>query len=95
MLGIQTMVTRRNAAGNVLWPEESITLEEAIRVYTLNGAYASFEERIKGTLEPGKLADVVVLETDLRSVQPEELGRVRVDYTIVGGRIVYARPGTA
>jgi predicted amidohydrolase YtcJ len=95
MLGIQTMVTRRNAAGNVLWPEESITLEEAIRVYTLNGAYASFEERIKGTLEPGKLADVVVLETDLRSVQPEELGRVRVDYTIVGGRIVYARPGAA
>jgi len=95
MLGIQTMVTRRNAAGNVLWPEESITLEEAIRVYTLNGAYASFEERIKGTLEPGKLADVVVLETDLRSVQPEELGRVRVDYTIVGGRIVYARPGVA
>lgn len=95
MLGIQTMVTRRNAAGQVLWPEECVTLDEAIRVYTANGAYASFEERAKGTLEPGKLADLAVLETDLRSVASEELGTVRVDYTIVDGRVAYVRPGAA
>ncbi|MDW8060080.1 MAG: amidohydrolase [Thermomicrobium sp.] len=93
MLGIQTMVTRRNAAGHTLWPEECIALEEAIRVYTANGAYASFEEQKKGTLEPGKLADLAVLETDLRSVAPAELGRVSVDCTIVDGRIAYVRPG--
>jgi len=93
LLGMQTMVTRKNAAGQALWPEECITLEEAIRVYTFNGAYASFTEREKGTLEPGKLADLVVLETDLRTVPPEALGQVRVDYTIVDGRLAYARPG--
>ncbi len=93
MLGIQTMVTRRNTAGQVLWPEECVTLEEAIRIYTVNGAYASFEEREKGTLEPGKLADLAVLETDLRGVAPEELSTVRVDYTIVDGRVSYVRPG--
>jgi len=95
MLGIQTMVTRRNAAGQVLWPEECVTLDEALRVYTVNGAYASFEERAKGTLEPGKLADLAVLETDLHSVAPEELSTVRVDYTIVDGRVAYVRPGAA
>lgn len=95
LLGIQTMVTRRSASGELVWPEERVTLEEAIRAYTLHGAIASFEERLKGTLEPGKLADLVVLETDLRDVAPDELASVRVDYTVVGGRVVHERPGTA
>ncbi|MCX2726474.1 amidohydrolase [Thermomicrobium sp. 4228-Ro] len=93
MLGIQTMITRKDASGQATWPEECISLEEAIRVYTLHGAYASFSEHEKGTLEPGKLADLVVLETDLRTVPPDALAQVRVDYTIVDGRVAYARPG--
>lgn len=93
MIGIQTMVTRRSEEGDVIWPEERITLEEAIRAYTYNGAYASFEEGIKGTIAPGKLADLTVLETDLRRVEPEALGQVRVDLTVVDGEVVYDRAG--
>ncbi|MDI3341733.1 MAG: amidohydrolase [Sphaerobacter sp.] len=91
MIGIQTMVTRRSEEGVEIWPEERITLEEAIRAYTYNGAYASFEEDIKGSIAPGKLADLTVLETDLRTVPPEELAKVRVDLTVVEGRVVYVR----
>jgi predicted amidohydrolase YtcJ len=91
MIGIQTMVTRRSEEGDVIWPEERISLEQAVRAYTWNGAYASFEEGIKGTIEPGKLADLVVLETDLSDVKPEELGTVQVDMTIREGEIVYQR----
>jgi predicted amidohydrolase YtcJ len=93
MIGIQTMVTRRSEEGDEIWTEERVTLEQAVRAYTYNSAYASFEEGIKGTIEPGKLADLVVLETDLRRVQPEELGRVAVDLTISEGKIAYARDG--
>jgi predicted amidohydrolase YtcJ len=91
MIGIQTMVTRRSEEGDEIWPEERISLEQAVRAYTWNGAYASFEEDIKGTIEPGKLADLVVLETDLRDVKPEELSTVQVDMTIREGEIVYQR----
>ena len=91
MIGIQTMVTRRSEEGDEIWSEERVSLEQAVRAYTWNGAYASFEEKIKGTIEPGKLADLVVLETDLRQVQPKELGRVNVDLTISEGNIAYSR----
>lgn len=95
MLGIQTMVTRADMDGVAVWPEERVTLEEAIRAYTAHGAYASFSEHEKGTIEPGKLADLVVLETDLRSVPPDALAEVRVDYTVIDGRVAYSRPGAA
>jgi len=95
MLGIQTMLTRQNAAGQALWPEECISLEEAVRAYTYNGAYATFEEQLKGTIEPGKLADLTVLETDLRRISPDALGSVRVDFTIIEGEIAYQRPGAS
>ncbi len=91
MIGIQTMVTRRSEEGDVIWPEERISLEQAVRAYTYNGAYASFEENLKGTIAPGKLADLVVLETDLRQVKPEELEHVEVDLTFSEGEIVYSR----
>jgi len=91
MIGIQTMVTRRSQEGDEVWPEERITLEEAVRAYTYNGAYASFEEGIKGTMEPGKLGDLTVLETDLRTVAPESLGTVKVDLTVVEGTVVFDR----
>jgi predicted amidohydrolase YtcJ len=93
MIGIQTMMTRRSEEGELLYPEERIALEEAVRAYTYNGAYASFEEHIKGTLAPGMLGDVVILETDLRDVAPDEIASVRVDFTVAEGDVVYARDG--
>ncbi|TVR68442.1 MAG: amidohydrolase, partial [Sphaerobacteraceae bacterium] len=91
MIGIKTMMTRLSEEGDELYAEEQITLEEAIHAYTWAGAYASFEESIKGTLEPGKVGDVVVLETDLRGVEPAEMGTVNVDLTAMNGEIVYQR----
>jgi predicted amidohydrolase YtcJ len=70
--------------------EEAITLEEAIWAYTWAGAFASFEERIKGSLTPGKLGDVAVLSTDLHSVDPDDLADVPVDLTIMDGEIIYS-----
>jgi predicted amidohydrolase YtcJ len=91
LAGIETMVTRRDFAGVEAFGEEAITLEEAIRAYTWAGAYASFEERIKGSLTPGKLGDVAVLGTDLHTVDPDDLADVPVDLTIMDGEIVYSR----
>lgn len=91
MIGIQTMVTRRSDEGVEIWPEERITLEEAVRAYTYNSAHASFDEKIKGTLQPGKLGDLVVLETDLRTVEPEALAQVKVDLTVIEGDVKYDR----
>jgi predicted amidohydrolase YtcJ len=95
MIGIKTMMTRLSEEGEELYAEEKITLEEAINAYTWAGAYASFEEHIKGTLEPGKLGDVVVLEADLREIQPAEMGDVQVDLTVMNGVVVYHRAGTS
>lgn len=88
---LQTMITRTDISGREVWTEERVSLDEALRAYTLNGAYASFEEKIKGTLEPGKLGDVTVFETDLDSVSPGDIGSVRVDHTILDGSVVYSR----
>ncbi|RIK47126.1 MAG: amidohydrolase [Chloroflexi bacterium] len=90
-IGLQTMLTRRSEEGQVLWEEEAVSLEEAVRAYSYNGAYASFEERIKGTLEVGKLGDAVVFETDISAVPAHQVGAVQVDLTIADGRIVYDR----
>lgn len=94
-LGLQTMMTRRSEEGDLMWAEESVSLAEALRAYTYNGAYASFEEKIKGTLAPGMLGDAAVFNTDLESVDPEAIGEVKVDMTIVDGHIVYERGSTA
>lgn len=87
--GIQTAVTRRTWDGQVLGPGQEISLKEALRMYTLNGAYASFEEHLKGSIEVGKLADFVVLERDPFQVPPDELVGINVDMTVVGGQIAY------
>ena len=92
-VGLQMMVTRRDVDGRPVWPEEAVPLANALRAYIVNGAYASFEEGIKGTLAPGMLGDVTVFETDLFAVPPDELGNVQVDLTIVDGRVAYARGG--
>jgi predicted amidohydrolase YtcJ len=89
--GIYAAVTRRtlddrNPGGWV--PAQKITVEEALRAYTSGGAYASFEEREKGTLERGKLADFVLIDRDLTRVPPETIRDARVLLTVVGGRVV-------
>jgi predicted amidohydrolase YtcJ len=89
--GIQTAVTRRTWDGKVLGAGQEISLEEALRMYTLNGAYASFEEGSKGSIQVGKLADLVVLERDPFHVPPDELSEIGVDMTLVGGEILYQR----
>jgi predicted amidohydrolase YtcJ len=62
-----------------------------LRAYTVNGAFASFEEGIKGTLRPGTLGDVTVYETDLFSIDVDDLATTRVDYTVTGGEVAYER----
>jgi predicted amidohydrolase YtcJ len=66
---------------------------EALRSYTLNNAYAAFEEDLKGSLSPGKLADITVLTKDITVVPDEEIRSAKVTYTIVGGKVVYAAAG--
>ena len=89
MMALQSSVTRTDSRGNVWGPSQRITVEEAIRVGTLHGAYASFEEHEKGSIEAGKLADLVVLGQDPTRVDPSTLIDVPVERTMVGGRWVH------
>jgi predicted amidohydrolase YtcJ len=82
-------VSRRMSDGNVFFPEQRMTREEALRSYTMANAYAAFEEDIKGSITPGKLADIVVLSKDIMRVPEEEIPTARVDLTIVGGSVRY------
>ena len=91
MLGIQTMVARRDRLGDEIFPQEAISVEEALRAYTWNGAYASHTEHRKGSLAPGMLADLTIFQSDLRDVAPMELGAQLVDYTIADGTVVHER----
>jgi predicted amidohydrolase YtcJ len=86
-----TAVTRQAADGGVPFhPDQAITIDEALLAYTANPAYSSREEDVKGSITPGKLADLVVLSEDIRTEDPEVLLRATVDLTYVGGRLVYA-----
>lgn len=89
--GLYTMVTRKTSKWTVIGPEEAISLEEAIGAYTVSSAYGSFEEGIKGTLEPGKLGDVAVLDTDLFATEPEAWLDAQCDVTVLGGEVVFDR----
>ena len=89
MMALQSEVTRTDSKGNVWGPRQRVTVEEALRVGTLNGAYASFEERLKGSIEAGKLADLVVLGRDPLREDPSSLIRIPVEATMVGGRWVF------
>jgi predicted amidohydrolase YtcJ len=84
-------VTRRLDNGEQFYPEQCMTRLEALKSYTINNAYLSFEEAEKGSLEPGKLADITVLSNDILAVPEEELLETEVLYTIVGGRILYQK----
>ncbi len=89
LLGIQSCVTRTDSTGKEWGVNQKVSVEEALRLYTLNGAYASFEENIKGSIETGKLADLVVLGSDPTQVDPLEIKDIQVEQTIVGGETVY------
>ena len=89
--GLQTMVTRLDDRGREVGLGERVPLADALRAYTVNGAYASFEEGSKGTLAPGMLGDVTVFETDLFAVDPGDLAQVKVDLTVSGGEVAFAR----
>lgn len=84
-------VTRRLANGVDFFPEQRMTRDQALRSYTQSAAFAGFEEQLKGSLTPGKLADIVVLSHDILTVPAETIRDTRVQYTIVGGRVVYER----
>lgn len=93
ILGIYTAVTRKRVNGyppRGWYPEECITVEEAVRAYTKDAAYASGEELIKGSIECGKLADITVLSSDIFKASEEEILEVRVEMTIFDGEIVYS-----
>lgn len=89
--GIDCLMNRRNREGELLAPGEAIDLETALRMYTRYAAEATFEERDKGSIEAGKLGDLAVLEDDPFALPADCIGSVRTAYTIVGGRIAYAR----
>ena len=89
LMGIQGMVTRRGWDGKVWGANQRITVEEAIRVNTLHGAYASKEEAIKGSITPGKLADFVMLSEDPHTIDPEKIKDIKIVSTVVGGTEAY------
>jgi len=92
MLGLYAAVTRKTLSGQPeggWFPEEKLTVKEAIQAYTLNTAYASFEDAIKGTITVGKLADFVVLSDNLLAMNPNDIKDVTVRTTVVGGKVVY------
>jgi predicted amidohydrolase YtcJ len=92
--GIYAAVTRRTLDGAHpagWYPEQKITVEDALRAYTSGAAYASYDEPDKGTLERGKLADFVMIDRDITRTAPEEIAQARVVITVVGGRIIHSR----
>jgi hypothetical protein len=92
LLGIYAATTRRTLDGKHPdgWvPEQKITVQEAIRAYTMGSAYAGFDDKIKGSIETGKLADLVVLSDDILTIPPVDIEKTKVMMTIVGGKVVY------
>lgn len=89
MMALQSCVTRTDIHGKVWGPKQKISVAETIRASTINGAYASYEENVKGTLEPGKFADLVVLSQDPFKTDPFKLTEIKVERTLIGGRWVW------
>src|SRR6202034_4914825 len=92
LLRIQDMVTRTSSQGVVVGGNQKVSVDEAIKVWTLDGAYATFEENIKGSIAPGKLADFVVLQKDPRKVQPNTIKDIILEATYLAGNKVYTVP---
>jgi predicted amidohydrolase YtcJ len=84
-------VTRRLPDGSQFYPDQCMSREEALRSYTLNNAYAAFEEDLKGSISVGKLADITVLSQDILTIPESDILQTEVVYTIVGGRVMLSR----
>ena len=91
LVGICAAVTRRAASGQTLLPHESIPPLEGLRLYTIDAAYACFEESAKGSVSHGKLADLVVLSADPTTVPPDEIGEIETLATILDGKVVWQK----
>jgi predicted amidohydrolase YtcJ len=89
LMAVQSMVTRRDYKGRVWGANQKVSVDEALTIATINGAYASFEEQLKGSITAGKLADFVLLEKDPHDVDPDQIMNIKVHRTFVGGKGVY------
>ncbi|MFC2012290.1 amidohydrolase [Chloroflexota bacterium] len=89
LVGVYAAVSRQVESGQLLLPEERISAAQALAMYTINAAYATFDEGIKGSITPGKLADMVILSADPTAVPPERIKDIRVEMTILGGEVVW------
>lgn len=90
-LGLWVTLARVTERGTTLTPDERLTREQALRLYTINNAYLNHEEKIKGSLEVGKLGDLIIIDRDYLTCPLREIPETRVMYTIVGGKVVYER----
>ena len=93
--GLETAVTRQTEEGEPVGgfvPQQRLSLEDAIRAYTLGAAFAGRREKTEGSLEPGKLADFIILDRDLFKIEPSEIGKTEVLLTVIGGKAVYESP---
>jgi predicted amidohydrolase YtcJ len=98
LVGIYAAVTRRTIDGknpNGWIPQEKVTVQQAVRAYTYNAAYAEHEETIKGAIQPGQLADLIVLSRNIFEIDPTEIDKVKVDMTFADGRMIYDRASIA
>jgi predicted amidohydrolase YtcJ len=93
--GIQTAVTRQTSEGlpkDGFVPSQRLSVAEAIRGYTLGAAFAGFREKTEGSLEPGKLADLIILSQNLFEVDPHTINETKILTTVAGGRVVFQQP---
>jgi predicted amidohydrolase YtcJ len=91
LIGIYSAATRKTQSGQYVLAKEGVSVQQALEMYTLNGAYASFEEELKGSLTPGKLADIVMLSSNPLESDQEQIKDIKVEKTIIGGKIVWER----
>lgn len=94
LMAIQSMVTRKDFEGRVWGPNQKVTVDEALRIATINGARASFEEKTKGSIAAGKLADFVILEQDPHDVDPDRIKNITIVRTVVGGKTMHPQEAT-
>ena len=90
-VSLYALVTRKNNLGHPVAADQAITRDEALRAYTTAGAWLTREERLKGTITPGKLADLAVLDRDYLAVPAEEIRDLQAEMTFVGGKLVWRR----
>ncbi len=92
MRGLYASLVRKSNAGRVIDEDKTVPLLDAIRMYTLNGAYASLEEDIKGSIEPSKFADLIALDRSIINSHIEEIPEIQVEWTMINGEVVYSKP---